>query len=157
MSSVTLVSAGHAVGGWNFHLQFTPAYRRRIFEDDELKKACERVAREVAARLKIEVAASEFGPDHWHLFVTNCKNYSAPKLVQYFKGNTSRVLRRDYNDRVKKMLWGDHFWSHGYFAETIGRVTGDTVNYIERQQKKHWNTKPQKPNTQKTLQEYSVN
>ena len=36
-------------------------------------------------------------------------------------------------------LWGDSFWSDGYFYESIGRVTTDTIRfYIERQQGKHW-------------------
>jgi len=40
-------------------------------------------------------------------------------------------------------LWGRKFWSAGYFAETVGRVTSETIRYyIERQQGKHW--KPEK-------------
>lgn len=150
MVSGSLVSANHALGGWNFHLQFTPAYRRRVFEDAAVKKACESAAHDVAARLGVRLAASEFGPEHWHLFVTGAKNYSAPELARRFKGATSRALRRDCFERVKKWLWGDHFWSHGYFAETIGRVTSETVKYyIERQQRKHWCQ-----TVQKTIAEY---
>ena len=134
-----LQADGSAFGGWNFHLQFTPAYRAKPFRDATLKEACEREARAVAARLGVTLAASEFGPDHWHLFVTGAKNYSAPVLARRFKGATSRTLRRDYWPQVKQSEWGDHFWSHGYFAETVGRVTSDTVRYyIERQQAKHW-------------------
>lgn len=139
MSSVSLVSAGHCVGGWNFHLQFTPAFRRKVFEDEVVKGVCEREALAVASRLGVSVAASEFGRDHWHLFVVGAKNYAAPELARRFKGATSRAIRRECLERVRKWLSCDHFWSHGYFAETIGRVTSETVqHYIERQQKKHW-------------------
>ena len=144
MTSVALVSAGHCVGGWNFHLQFTPAYRRPVFQDAEVKRVCQSEAQSIAARLGVELAASEFGPNHWHLFVTGAKNYSAPQLARRFKGATSHAIRSSCAERVRKWLWGDHFWSHGYFAETVGRVTSETVKfYIERQQRKHW-IKPQR-------------
>jgi putative transposase len=73
------------------------------------------------------------------LFVCNAKNYSAPELARRIKGATSRFLRENFFDRIKKWLWGDHFWSRGYFAETIGRVTSESIRfYIERSQGKHW-------------------
>ena len=56
-----------------------------------------------------------------------------------FKGASSRVIRRDYWRNVKKKLWGKKFWSAGYFAESIGRITSESIiYYIERQQGKHW-------------------
>ena len=40
---------------------------------------------------------------------------------------------------MKQELWGGSFWSDGYFYESIGRVTSETMKfYIERQQGKHW-------------------
>ncbi len=139
MSSDALVSFNHAFGGWNYHLQFTPAFRRDVFRDEVLKEACAREAKRVADALGVELAAAEFGPDHWHLFVCKCKNYSAAKLAQRFKGATSRFLRKNFRERVREKLWGDRFWTQGYFAETVGRVTSETVRYyIERGQAKHW-------------------
>ena len=130
---------GSAFGGANYHFIFTPAYRTKAFSAAELKEACEREAFAVAARLGVTLAATEFGRDHWHLFVTGAKNYAESELARRFKGATSRVLRRDHQPIVKQFEWGDHFWSHGYYAETVGRVTADTVRYyIERGQTKHW-------------------
>ena len=138
-ASFGLKADGSAFGGANFHLIFTPAYRRPVFQDAEIKNACEREALAVAERLGVELAASEFGRDHWHLFVVGCKNFSAPVLARRFKGATSRAVRRGLWPRVKQFLWGNHFWSHGYFFETTGRVTSETVRYyIERGQQKHW-------------------
>jgi putative transposase len=153
MNSVNLVSANHAVGGWNFHFVFTPAYRRKVFEDEVVKEVCEREARRVAGVLGIEIVASAFGPDHWHLFIAYCKNYSAPQLAFRFKGAVSHAVRAEAFDRVRKWLWGNHFWSHGYFAETIGRVTSKTItHYITTSQGKHWKKRP--PQNQTTLTAY---
>lgn len=135
----------HTVGGANFHLQFTPKYRRPVFNDPTIMRACRHEFERKAKQLGIALHACEFGPDHVHLFVGNCKNYSVPQLAQHFKGSSSRVLRRDLWERVRKYEWGASFWSDGYFYESIGRMTTESVRfYIERQQHKHWLSQSQK-------------
>ena len=46
-----IARARHSVGGANYHLQFTPKYRKRIFSDILVREACrmefERIAREL--------------------------------------------------------------------------------------------------------------
>jgi len=129
----------HSLGESNFHFQFTPKYRRDIFRDVIIKKACEESFLRISVKYKMVVRALEFGPDHVHLFLGNCKKYSVPQVAQYFKGASSRELRNKYWDRVKSILWGDSFWSDGYFYESVGRVTSESVEYyIKRQQGKHW-------------------
>lgn len=123
----------------NFHLQITPKYRRDIFKEPVLMKECKKCFYEIAKRWNVGLEAVAFGPEHTHLFLTRCKNYSIPKLAQYFKGGSSRFLRKNFWDRIKSKLYGDSFWSDGYFAESIGRVTSESIKYyIERQQDKHW-------------------
>jgi hypothetical protein len=67
--SMELVRSPHSLGEANFHLQFTPKYRRDVFRDGEVKKACEESFRETAARYGFAIHAIEFGPDHAHIFV----------------------------------------------------------------------------------------
>ncbi|CAD7772643.1 hypothetical protein FHEFKHOI_01284 [Candidatus Methanoperedenaceae archaeon GB50] len=55
--------------------------------------------------LKVRIGAIEFGPDHMHVFVIDCKNYSAAKLAEQLKGYSSYVVRRQcWNDVSKKTL-----------------------------------------------------
>ena len=83
--------------------------------------------------------ACEFGPDHVHVFVSRCKNYSVPYIVQRLKGASSHRIRHELWERVKDKLWGDSFWSDGYFYRSIGSTTSDAVEYyIKYSQKKHW-------------------
>jgi REP element-mobilizing transposase RayT len=89
--------------------------------------------------LGIVLEAIEFGPEHVHLFVTNCQKYDVPTMLHHIKGFSSWFLRKNYWDLFKDELWGDSFWSDGKFFESIGRVTADNVKfYITRQQEKHW-------------------
>ena len=130
----------HSVGGSNYHLQFTPKYRRQVFRVEQVKKLTEALIRRKAHELGVQVEAIEFGPDHAHTFVTGCRRYSVSELANYLKGYSSRYVREKLSEDIRPYLWGDAFWSEGYFYESIGRVTADTVKfYIERQQGKHWN------------------
>lgn len=129
----------HCVGESAIHMQFTPKYRREVFEDPVIRETCKSVFQNIAKRLGVELPALEFGPDHVHLFLTGWRKYSPAQLAQYLKGASSRELRMTIWGRVRKYEWGSAFWSGGYFFGTVGRVTSDTVKfYIERQQGKHW-------------------
>jgi len=149
----------HSLGESNFHFKFTPKYRRDVFRDVIIKKACEDSFLKIAVKYKMVVRALEFGPDHVHLFLGNCKKYSVPQVAQYFKGASSRELRKKYMDRVEIKLYGDSFWSDGYFYESVGRVTSESVEYyIKRQQGKHWADADfevhKKPQSQKSLKDF---
>ena len=51
-------------------------------------------------------------------------------------------------------LWGDKFWSGGYFHRTVGAVTKETVRkYVAESQKKHWDNRL--IGTQNTLLAYA--
>ena len=129
----------HCVGESNYHFQFTPNFRKKVFLSKEVRRLCKETFMQKAAALGITLYAVEFGPDHCHLFVGNCRNYSAAELAQHFKGYSSRVLRKELWSVVSQYVWGERFWSEGYFYESIGRVTSEAVKfYVERQQGKHW-------------------
>ena len=152
----------HSVGGSNFHLEFTPKYRVKVFRIEIVRKLTEALMRRKAHQLGVRIEAIEFGPDHVHIFVTECRKYSASYLANQLKGYSSWYIRKALPEYVQAYLWGDSFWSDGYFYESIGRVTADTVKYyIERQQGKHWTpaeiTIPQStlPPTQTTLDNFT--
>jgi len=138
-----LTSYNHTVGESNLHLQFTPKYRKRIFEDKDVLAECERLFKEIAAELKVQLAGMGLGPDHAHIFVMDWKNYSIAELAQRFKGASSRAIRQKYPVRLTvKGLYGDSMWSDGYMHRTVGAVTTETMKkYVNESQQKHWQTK----------------
>ncbi len=134
-----LHSNAHSFGEFNLHLQFTPKKRRKVFENLQIQSACRSTFSEKAAQLGVVVFALEFGPDHVHVFLGGCKNYSVPFLAQHFKGYSSRRIRQAFPAELAVYNQGASLWSDGYFYETVGRVTSETVKfYIERHRKKHW-------------------
>src|SRR3989344_3113951 len=146
----------HSVGEANLHLQFTPKYRRPVFEDEIVRSACELAFKGVAERLHVVLAGLGFGPDHCHLFVTRWKNYSIAELARRFKGAVSRALRAAYAARLQKWLWGDAFWTGGYFYRTVGAVTSEAMHkYVTEAQQKHWVKQEAPANPQTTLLQFS--
>ena len=147
--SFELVRASHAIGESNLHLQFTPAYRRKIFERPRVKKLVRAYLLIKASELRIQVLAFEFGTDHMHVFISDWKKYSPEELARMLKGFISYMMRKNNWNMFRDLLWGKKFWSGGYFYRTVGSVTSETIKfYIEKSQKKHWKN-------QKKLMEYA--
>ncbi len=154
MSANVLLASAHTVGESNLHLQFTPAYRRGVFESRILRDIVTSLFIEQARKLDVTLAALDYGPDHAHLFITNWKRWGIADLAQRFKGAISRALRRDYAYLFEDKLWGDKFWTAGYFYRTVGVVTAETVRiYVAESQKKHWENHTRMP--QQTLLAYA--
>jgi REP element-mobilizing transposase RayT len=81
------------------------------------------------------------------------------KLLNISKEQVREIFEKRYWDRVKIKLRGDSFWSDGYFYESVGRVTSESVEYyIKRQQGKHWADIDfkvhKKPQSQKSLKDF---
>lgn len=110
-----------------------------MFRDDEVKRMCLESFARTCYDLGIRIEACEYGPDHVHLFVSGCKNYSVPDMVRRLKGASAHMIRHELWEHVKEKLWGDSFWSDGYFYRSVGSTTADAVKfYVEHAQKKHW-------------------
>jgi len=77
--------------------------------------------------------AGHVGKDHLHLLVSVPPHLSVSKLVQDYKGNTSRKLQQEYKE-LNKQFWGQHLWARGYFVASSGNVTDEVVaEYIRTQ------------------------
>jgi len=134
-----LVRSAHSLGEANFHLQFTPKYRRDVFRDGEVKRVCEESFHETAARYGFAIHTVEFGPEHAHIFVGACKNMAVSELARLLKGASSRRVRAQCWGRICGKLWGDSFWSDGYFYRSVGATTNEAIEYyIQNSQRKHW-------------------
>lgn len=130
-----LLRGSHCVGESNLHLQFTPAYRREVFEDDTVRILTRDYMLSAARKHGFEILAMGFDFDHVHLFVSKWKNFSIAKIVQMLKGYSSRMMRRFHWDLFRASLYGKKFWTAGYFYRTVGVVNASTVKrYVEESQ-----------------------
>ena len=72
-------------------------------------------------------------PDHIHMLIQLPPSISVAEAIQYLKGGTSKVIRKEYPE-LQEFLWGDSFWCDGYFAESVGRLNDVAIKkYIRNQ------------------------
>ena len=114
------------------HLVWIPKYRKRVLQG------------KLARRLKelLELCAEANGwkmdeiniqPDHVHLIVQFVPTISVSRMMQLFKGRTSRALRKEFPE-LEEFYWGNSFWAEGYFAETVGVCNLNTIREYVRNQ-----------------------
>ena len=118
----------------NAHLVFVTKYRRGVFTKEMLDRTKE-IMKETCKQMDCELL--EFGGehDHVHLMVSIHPKVAVSNLVSKLKGKSSYMLRREYWERIKTMLWGNHFWSPSYCVVSCGGASLDVVKkYIENQQ-----------------------
>ncbi len=117
----------------NAHLVFVAKYRRGVFTKEMLDRT-KAIMEETCKQMDCELL--EFGGehDHVHLTVSIHPKVAVSNLVGKLKGKSSYMLRREYWERIKTMLWGNQFWSPSYCVVSCGGASLDVVKqYIENQ------------------------
>jgi putative transposase len=128
-------TGAHTTHRLRFHLVFIPKYRKRVLQGaiaTQVKELFEQ-ASEVNDWQIHEINVQ---PDHVHLLLQVHPRESVATVVQRLKGGSSRVLRAAHPE-LEEFLWGESFWSEGYFVESVG-VTQEAVirRYINEQGKR---------------------
>jgi len=72
--------------------------------------------------------------DHIHLLIDKHPNISEADLAMALKTITSREVRRNFADYLKKYYWKPAFWKRGYCVVSAGGLSLEKlVEYIENQ------------------------
>ncbi len=121
----------HAVYDTQYHLVWSPKYRKDILQDNVQRRVRE-LFEEIAEQYDITIEEMEVSPDHVHIFCSFPPRYSIAQVVTRFKSLSARAIFGEF-PMVKRRLWGGEFWEDGYFARTVGdKVTSDVIRkYIQ--------------------------
>ena len=89
-----------------YHVIFCPKYRRKVLVGD-IEKDLKEILYEVAKENDVEIKALEIMPDHVHMFISFDPRQHIQKLIQAFKGKSSRILREKYPSLKSRLpsLW----------------------------------------------------
>jgi len=96
-----------------------PKYRKKLLVG-EIQKRVKEIFYEIAE-------------DHVHILISFPPRYSIARVVGIIKGKSGSKIFEEF-PKVKKKLWGGHFWEQGYFVRTVGEQVTDEVirRYIEK-------------------------
>ena len=126
-------SLAHVVWDCKYHIVFVPKYRYKIFTEkvriairDELKKLC--------SWLQIVIIEGHVCKDHIHLCIAIPPKYSVSDIVGKLKGKSAIRMFNKFPD-IRSKYWGSHFWSRGYYVNTVGKDEEMIKQYIKDQDK----------------------
>lgn len=113
-----------------YHVIFCPKYRRKVLIGD-IEEDLKEILYEVAKENDVEIKALEIMPDHVHMFISFDPRQHIHKLIQTFKGRSSRILRKKYPSLKSRL---PSLWTRSYFYCTVGHISEEVVmKYIENQ------------------------
>jgi len=128
-------SGSHCRFNLKYHLVWIPKYRRSLLVG-KLATRLSQVLYQIAKEYNFKIIAQEIMPDHVHVLVESPTKYSSAQIAGYFKGISSRLMRRDFPEEIKRYIWKDGtLWARGYYIEGVAdNITTEVVKeYINNQ------------------------
>jgi len=123
----------HSVYSLQFHLVLVTKYRKKVLVG-KLAQRLKEIVEEVAKHFKVKIIEQETDKDHIHILFSGRPTLTLSKFVNSLKSVTSRKLRKEFPDVMKKELWGGKFWSQSYFIASVGQVKlEDVKHYVQSQ------------------------
>jgi putative transposase len=130
--STEIRTGRHCVFNLHVHLVFVTKYRRDVFEKAHyatMRTIFEKVCTDFEANL-VEIDGEA---DHVHLLVAFPPKVSVSSLVNSLKGVSSRLLKKEHPELLKR-YWKGTLWTPSYFAASCGGAPiGIIRQYIEQQ------------------------
>ncbi|MCL0081052.1 IS200/IS605 family transposase [Peptococcaceae bacterium] len=115
----------HAHYNINYHFVWIPKYRRKILIGEKAEEF-ERLLEKICKDREVEILSLSIQPDHVHLFVSAPPRHAPSKLINTFKGYTSRYLRQKFPELAKQK---HGVWTRTYYVGTAGTVSVETINH----------------------------
>ena len=124
----------HTFHDIKLHVVWTTKYRHPILLG-EIGLTAREFIRQICQARDVVIVKGSLKPDHVHLMVEIPPGLSVSDLMQAIKGKSARLLFRDF-PALRRRYWGQHLWSRGYFAASVGCVDEALIlDYIAHQDK----------------------
>jgi len=121
-----------------YHLVLVAKFRRQSLSMEVLNRM-KSIVNELMVKWECELI--EFGgeSDHVHLLIETHPSVDLSKLVNNIKTVTSRKLRAEFSEHLKKFYWGTkaQFWSGSYAIISVGAQAplDKLIEYVQNQEK----------------------
>ena len=127
-------SRARSVSDLKAHLVLTTKFRRKVLTEEMLQDTKTSLNR-VLSKWECELVEFNGESDHIHLLFRYHPSLQLSKLVNNLKTVSSRILRRDYSDKLAKVCGNKvTLWNSSYLISSCGGVTVDVLRkYIENQ------------------------
>lgn len=128
--------SSHSVYSLQYHLIIVVKYRQKAFRTNKIMERTKELTKQIAEKFDCEILNQECDIDHIHIIIKCKPQTELTKLINSLKGVTSRILRKEFAEELKDILWGESFWSDSYCLITTGQTTLEQLKkYVESQGK----------------------
>ena len=116
-----------------YHLVCPVKYRRKAITET-IEQALKDVCLGIQQRYEIRFIEIGADGDHVHFLIQSVPNLAPSRIAQIIKSLTSKHIF-DHHPQVKKILWGGHFWTSGFYMNTVGQYANEDVikRYVQNQ------------------------
>jgi len=122
----------HCVFAMHVHLVFVTKYRYRVF-DGRAIQTLRGIFSKICTDFESTLVDMDGEDNHVHLLVEYPPKVSVSSLVNSLKGVSSRMLRQERPDLMRR-YWKGILWSPSYFAASCGGAPINILkDYIEQQ------------------------
>ena len=124
-------SLSHSKWNCKYHIVFAPKYRRMMIYG-QIKVDIGKILRKLCEQKGVEIHEAECCPDHIHMLVSIPPSLSVSQFMGYLKGKSSLMIF-DRHANLKYKYGNRHFWSRGYYVDTVGKNKKAIEEYIRNQ------------------------
>jgi putative transposase len=128
-------SGAHCRYDLKYHIVWIPKYRRGLLSG-KIAERLKQILAQIAEKYDFHIIALEVMPDHVHLLLEAPPKYAPSTIVGYLKGISSKMLREEFLDEIRKHIWKENtLWARGYYIATLadGVTTEIVQEYINNQ------------------------
>ena len=132
----------HCVYSMNFHLVLVTKYRKKVFSQPILERL-ESIIKDVCKKWDVTLDEFRGEEDHIHLLISMHPSLQPSKFINNLKTVSSRRLRSEYTEYMKKFYWKPTLWTRAYCLLSTGGANIETIRkYIQNQGKEEGVTAP---------------
>ena len=125
--------SSHAIYNTEYHVVWTPRYRRKIFVSGVREYTQELLKNLDDLDPDIEVIKVNAPLDHVHAVIVIPPRISVADAIGFIKSQTSGALKQKF-PFLQKQFWGrEGIWSRGYCVSTVGLNEKEIIAYVEHQ------------------------
>ena len=88
--------------------------------------------RKLCEQKGVNIIEAEACPDHIHMLIEIPPKYSVAQIMGFLKGKSSLMIF-DRHANLKYKYGNRHFWTRGYYVDTVGRNKKQIAEYIRNQ------------------------
>ena len=119
-----------------YHIVWCVKYRHKVITEQIEDKLIETLNK-IADDNGFQILECNADKDHIHLLVNCSPQHYIPDMIKALKGVSARILMKEFDEELKKKLWGGHLWNPSYFVATVSENTEEQIRkYIQNQKKK---------------------